>query len=118
MIYQFSAILFKVIMVLTQDLRAMSKGKHSVSIERVLTGHCTPHGINTVMGAGKQHMDACEERVARLRGLTVVGATDKNDNIAEFSNYGNCVGLYAPGVDVLSADLGQDGETTKYGQEN
>ncbi|KAI9158117.1 Cuticle-degrading protease [Paramyrothecium foliicola] len=31
-----------------------------------------------------------------------VGATDVNDRVASFSNYGNLLDIYAPGVDVLS----------------
>jgi aqualysin 1 len=35
-----------------------------------------------------------------------VAATDINEQEASFSNYGNCVDIWAPGVDVLSTALG------------
>jgi hypothetical protein len=37
-----------------------------------------------------------------VRAAITVGATTKNDSRAGFSNYGSCVDLYAPGVDILS----------------
>ena len=36
--------------------------------------------------------------------LMVVRATDENDQRASFSNWGNCVEMFAPGVNVESAD--------------
>lgn len=39
---------------------------------------------------------------AKDSAVITVGATDKNDNIASFSNYGNCVSLLAPGVNLVS----------------
>lgn len=35
--------------------------------------------------------------------MIVVGATDKYDRFASFSNHGSCVTISGPGVDVLSA---------------
>ncbi|MFH1142770.1 MAG: S8 family serine peptidase [Candidatus Uhrbacteria bacterium] len=43
---------------------------------------------------------ACYERVDGQDWVIGVGATDKNDNKADFSNYGDCVDISAPGVDV------------------
>jgi subtilisin family serine protease len=43
-------------------------------------------------------------------GLVAVGATDENDKIADFSNYGrNTVDLFAPGVNILSTSIGKGG---------
>lgn len=47
--------------------------------------------------------DACDGSPSRvLEGITV-GATDKNDSEASFSNYGTCVDILAPGVSITSA---------------
>jgi subtilisin family serine protease len=40
-----------------------------------------------------------------------VGATDNTDTRASFSNYGTCVDVFAPGVDVTSAWKDDDSAT-------
>jgi serine protease len=39
---------------------------------------------------------------ANLKGVLSVGATDINDKAASFSNFGNSVAVYAPGVNIFS----------------
>jgi subtilisin family serine protease len=46
-----------------------------------------------------------------LNGVITVGATDIADVEAPFSNYGPCVNLWGPGVDVTSTWLMSDGGT-------
>jgi subtilisin family serine protease len=46
--------------------------------------------------------DACKSSPARVPGALTVGATDKTDAAASFSNYGSCVDLFAPGVGIKS----------------
>jgi subtilisin family serine protease len=58
-----------------------------------------------------------EEGAAALDNILCVGATDKNDVRATFSNFGsNSVQLYAPGIDIVSTSLGSlfvsDGTST------
>ena len=43
---------------------------------------------------------------------TFLGATDVADVTASFTNYGDCVDLFAPGVDVLSTIL--ENQTESY----
>ena len=38
--------------------------------------------------------------------MLVTAATDNNDQEASFSNYGSCVDIWAPGVNVTSLKLG------------
>ncbi len=59
-------------------------------------------GVTVVVAAGNDGRDACLGSPASAPGAVVVGATDKEDAKAWFSNYGPCVTLFAPGVDVLS----------------
>ena len=40
---------------------------------------------------------------ARVKEALTVGATDKNDARASFSNWGRCLDLFAPGQDIESA---------------
>jgi subtilisin family serine protease len=46
-----------------------------------------------------------------VNGVITVGATDAADLEASFSNFGPCVNLWAPGVDVTSTWLMSDGGT-------
>lgn len=60
-------------------------------------------GVTAVIAAGNGGTDANNTSPARVREAITVGATDINDNRASFSNYGNAVDIFAPGVDVTSA---------------
>jgi subtilisin family serine protease len=46
--------------------------------------------------------DACKSSPAGVDTALTVGATDKLDAPASFSNYGSCVDLFAPGVGITS----------------
>ncbi|MEV7086829.1 S8 family peptidase [Streptomyces sp. NPDC093085] len=63
-------------------------------------------GVLPVVAAGNSSADACTVSPARARGAVAVGATDRTDRQAAFSNTGSCLSLYAPGVDIVSARLG------------
>jgi subtilisin family serine protease len=52
--------------------------------------------------AGKAQ-DACNYSPARVPEALTVGASDRTDRAASFSNYGSCVDLFAPGVNITSA---------------
>lgn len=60
-------------------------------------------GILPIVSAGNSGSDACDFSPADAARAVTVGATDKRDAQATFSNYGNCVDLYAPGVDIRSS---------------
>ncbi|MFE9363093.1 S8 family peptidase [Streptomyces sp. NPDC006978] len=71
-------------------------------------------GTLPVVAAGNENQDACDVSPARADGVLAVGAGDDQDRQATFSNWGTCVWLYAPGVDIVSAKLG-GGSTTLSG---
>ena len=60
-------------------------------------------GVVTVVAAGNYGTDACDYSPARVAEAITVGASDKTDHRLQWTNYGTCVNLYAPGTDVLSA---------------
>jgi subtilisin family serine protease len=64
-------------------------------------------GVTYAVAAGNgdaagNPLDACTSSPARVAAALTVGATDATDAPASFSNYGSCVDLFAPGVDVTS----------------
>jgi aqualysin 1 len=62
-------------------------------------------GFFYAVAAGNSGIDACNESPARLgpvNGVMSVGATGIDEQEAGFSNYGNCVDIWAPGVDIPS----------------
>jgi subtilisin family serine protease len=64
-------------------------------------------GVTYAVAAGNGNQagvpqDACKSSPARVGAALTVGATDKTDKAASFSNYGTCVDLFAPGVGITS----------------
>lgn len=60
-------------------------------------------GVTYVVAAGNSAGDACSVSPARLSTAITVGASDQSDVKASFSNFGSCVDVFAPGVNILSA---------------
>ncbi len=60
-------------------------------------------GIVVVVSAGNSARSSCQFSPASATNVITVGASDKWDRSARFSNYGACVDIYAPGVDILSS---------------
>ena len=65
-------------------------------------------GVTYVVAAGNYQTDACYITPASARDAITVGATDINDAMASFSDYGTCVEIFAPGVNIYSAWYGSD----------
>jgi subtilisin family serine protease len=66
-------------------------------------------GFIYVVAAGNDNIDVTEVSPARVPSAITVGAIDTLDNVADFSNYGNLVDYYVPGVDVISDYTGDTG---------
>ena len=74
-------------------------------------------GVFYALAAGNSGANACDSSPARAgtnNGILTVAATDAAENEASFSNFGNCVDLWAPGVSILSTRRG-GGTTTMSG---
>lgn len=70
----------------------------------------TALGIHAAVAAGNLNDDACNYSPASLGAadgpVVTVGYADVYDNIGRLSDTGPCVGVYAPGMSVLSAWIG------------
>jgi cerevisin len=60
-------------------------------------------GIHFAVAAGNDHENACSYSPGSSKHAITIGASDIYDTTADFSNYGSCVDIFAPGVDILSA---------------
>jgi cerevisin len=65
-------------------------------------------GVHVVVAAGNETQDSNNSSPARTSTVITVGATDINDSLAGFSNFGNKVDILAPGQDILSASFEAD----------
>merc|ERR1719335_1946664 len=63
----------------------------------------TAQKVISVVAAGNSNADACGYSPAYVPNAITVGATDSSDARARFSNYGRCLDIFAPGVQVKSA---------------
>ncbi|NOK05504.1 MULTISPECIES: S8 family peptidase [Myxococcus] len=60
-------------------------------------------GVTYVVAAGNEDNDACKHSPARAPEAITVGATDSKDKRATFSNWGDCVDVFAPGNKIKSS---------------
>ena len=60
-------------------------------------------GINYSISAGNGNTDACLQSPARTPSAITVGASMITNERAGFSNFGNCLDIYAPGYQITSA---------------
>lgn len=71
----------------------------------------TRANIPVIVAAGNSSTDACNTSPAGTAEAITVGATGGNEVRAYFSNFGACLDLFAPGVNVLGAGIGNDNAT-------
>jgi subtilisin family serine protease len=77
-------------------------GDHSPSLEAAVQRSINS-GVTFVVAAGNEHVNAARTSPAGLPAAITVGATDRKDRRASFSNYGSVLDIFAPGVDIVSA---------------
>lgn len=58
------------------------------------------------MAAGNDNADACDYSPAASERAVTVGASTLGDERAYFSNYGKCVDIFAPGLNIQSTWIG------------
>ncbi len=86
----------------------MSLGGGSSTAIDDAVGRMYDAGVPVMVAAGNgniagREQDACNYSPARAPKAYTVGATTSSDAKASYSNYGNCVDLFAPGSSITSA---------------
>jgi hypothetical protein len=75
----------------------------------ILTG---TENVLIVVAAGNDNADACDQSPARNGGVITVGASTNQDAKASFSNWGRCLDIFAPGLNIRSLSAASDTATT------
>ncbi|WP_189171903.1 S8 family peptidase [Pilimelia anulata] len=70
-------------------------------------------GVVFVLAAGNDRKDACRASPARTKEAITVAASQRTDAAASFTNWGSCVDIWGPGVDIVSAWGKGDDNATK-----
>lgn len=70
-------------------------------------------GITYVVAAGNSASSACNASPSSTPDAITVAASTMNDGFANFSNFGSCVDIAAPGVGITSAWIGSATATNK-----
>merc|ERR1719499_1536622 len=73
-------------------------------------------GVTVTESAGNRGTPSCEKSYTFIASALGVGATDRSNRRASWSNYGTCNAIMAPGVSIVSASSSSDtGRSTKSG---
>ena len=86
----------------------MSLGGETNSAADAAVRNSIRAGVTYVVAAGNGNADAATYSPAGVIEAITVGATNQLDTRAEFSNYGSTLDLFAPGVGIPSAWIGDD----------
>ena len=82
---------------------SMSLGGSKSSIFNNVINAAVDEGVIVVASAGNNNGNSCYKSPASAEKAITVGSTDINDKRSSFSNYGQCVDIYAPGSSILGA---------------
>jgi subtilisin family serine protease len=83
----------------------MSLGGGFSSAVNTAANNLANSDVFLAVAAGNSNANACNSSPSSAAAAFTVAASDRTDTRASFSNYGNCVDGYAPGVAIKSAWL-------------
>lgn len=101
-----------------EELRITGKTKYKGSVANMSLGGgkakslddavdaAVDSGLHFAVAAGNDNKDACDFSPAAAEGAVTVGASTITDARAYFSNWGKCVDVFAPGLNILSTWTG------------
>ncbi|MCP4991238.1 MAG: S8 family serine peptidase [Colwellia sp.] len=81
----------------------MSLGGGASSATDRAVNNAVAKGVTFVVAAGNDSANACNYSPARAENAITVASTTSSDRRSSFSNYGNCLDIYAPGSSIKSA---------------
>jgi len=105
------------------ELKATGKTKHKGSVANMSLGGgksraldetvngAVDAGLHFAVAAGNDNRDACTFSPAAAEKAVTVGASTLGDDRAYFSNFGPCVDVFAPGLNILSTWIGSESAT-------
>ncbi|WP_329518763.1 S8 family peptidase [Spirillospora sp. NBC_01491] len=76
-------------------------GPKSAALNTAVT-NLSKSGVFVSVAAGNEGQNACKTSPASAGWVMAVGATTSYDNRADWSNYGSCVDIHAPGYGIWS----------------
>ena len=85
-------------------------GTTSVALDNALNA-LIADGVTVVVAAGNESSPSCGVSPARVPAAVTVAASDRFDEAADFSNFGSCNDIFAPGVTIESAGIASDTDT-------
>ncbi|KAG1898950.1 peptidase S8/S53 domain-containing protein [Suillus fuscotomentosus] len=100
------------------EFAATGKTKHKGSVANMSLGggkspsldlavnRAVDAGLHFAVAAGNDNKDACKYSPAAAENAVTVGASTLGDERAYFSNHGECVDIFAPGLNILSTYIG------------
>ena len=102
------------------ERKATGKTKHKGSVANMSLGGgksqalddavngAVDTGLHFAVAAGNDNRDACSYSPAGAGKAVTVGASTLGDERAYFSNFGPCVDVFAPGLNILSTWIGSE----------
>ena len=89
----------------------MSIGTSASDVLDQAVNNAVKAGFVVVTSAGNNAGDSCTQSPARSHDVINVGSSDSTDTKSYYSNYGQCVDLFAPGSAIRSAWFNSDFES-------
>ncbi len=87
------------------NLSLSANGESQVMTDSI--NNAVANDVNVVVAAGNSGVDLDNKYIcpANIESAITVSATDRNDNLASFSNYDGTIDIAAPGTDIESSYL-------------